>query len=141
LVEALMNGNQFQVTIYGAPAPSYTLQSTTSLRPPIAWSPVWTGALGSNLFQVIPLPITNAASFFRASMNPVLRLDAQLVSGQFQLLLRAPPGSGYALESTPDLTPPLIWSPFWSGAVGSSGVQLIPVPTTNSRMFFRAHGP
>jgi hypothetical protein len=60
-----LNGAQLQVTIYAEAGP-YTVWSTPSLTPPITWSPIWTGQV-SNLFEVIPVPISQKATFYRAS--------------------------------------------------------------------------
>jgi hypothetical protein len=65
LLEASSDGAQLQLTIYASPGPSYTLQCTPTLTPPL-WFPVWTGPI-SNLFQVITLPATNVSSFYRVT--------------------------------------------------------------------------
>jgi hypothetical protein len=141
LVEGLMPPGQFEVILYAPPGPSYTLQATPRLKAPSVWTPVWNGPIGASLFQVIPLPPTNSASFFRAARDPVLGLTAQTVGGQFQVSVQAPPGPGYVLESTPSLVVPVVWSPIWTGAVPSIGVQTVPLLATNSRSFFRARAP
>ncbi len=65
LVEASSDGAQLQLTIYASPGPSYTLQCTPTLTPPL-WFPIWTGPI-SNLFQVITFPATNRTSFYRVT--------------------------------------------------------------------------
>ena len=65
LLEALISGGQFQLTIFAPPGPSYTVQSTPGLLPPVLWSPLLTSAVGANLFQIIPVPATNPSTFFR----------------------------------------------------------------------------
>ncbi len=65
-LDASSDGAQLQLTIYASPGPSYTLQCTPTLTPPL-WLPVWTGPL-TNLSQVITLPATNATSFYRVTV-------------------------------------------------------------------------
>jgi len=71
--------------------------------------------------------------------NPLL--DGQDLSGQFQLTIYAPPGFPFTVESTPDFTPPLTWTPVYSGTVGSGFYESIPIPITNSSRFFRVTKP
>jgi hypothetical protein len=66
LLQASTNRVQFSVTIYAEPAPSYTLQSVSSLNPPRNWSNIWTGPI-SNWTDVPLGSPTNAARFYRAT--------------------------------------------------------------------------
>jgi hypothetical protein len=66
LLESFVSGNQFQLRIFAPAAPSYTIQSTPNLLPPVVWSPVWTGSVDGTLSNSIPLPLTNSGGFFRA---------------------------------------------------------------------------
>ncbi|HTL16581.1 MAG TPA: putative Ig domain-containing protein [Patescibacteria group bacterium] len=66
LLEPFVNGNQFQLRLFGQAAPSYTVQSTLSLVPPVTWATVWTGSVDNTLSNSIPLPLTNSGAFFRA---------------------------------------------------------------------------
>jgi hypothetical protein len=55
-----------RLTLYGFSGTNYTIESTTNLRPPVAWQPAFT-LVPSNLIQVVPtLSFTNSALFFRA---------------------------------------------------------------------------
>jgi hypothetical protein len=65
LLEAVRDGGPILVILYAPPGPNYTLLSSRSLGAP-AWSPFWTGSVGSSLFQAITVPVTNATEFFRA---------------------------------------------------------------------------
>jgi hypothetical protein len=65
LLELLRHEPQFQLMLYGRPAASYTVESTFSLTPAVAWTPVWVGP-SSNLVEVLLLAPTNQAQFFRA---------------------------------------------------------------------------
>ena len=66
LLEAV-NGAPFQLVLFAPPGPSYTVRGTMTLTPPLDWAPIWNGPVGSNLFQVIPVPATNTSSFFQAT--------------------------------------------------------------------------
>jgi hypothetical protein len=66
LLESVLNGNQFELRLFAPPAPSYTIQSASSIVPPIVWSPVWNGSVVGTFSNSIPLPLTNNAAFFRA---------------------------------------------------------------------------
>jgi hypothetical protein len=53
----------------------------------------------------------------------------------------APPGPSYTISSTPTLTPPITWSPYWHGSIDNTLFQVISVSRTNSSSFFRASAP
>ena len=65
LLEILRGQSHFDLTLYGSPAPSYTIESTATLVPTITWAPYWQGP-SSNLFQVISVAPTNQMKYFRA---------------------------------------------------------------------------
>ena len=66
LLEGALNSSQLLLVLHALPGPSYTVESTPVLTPPLVWTPIWTGSVGNGLVQVIPIPLTNTASFFRA---------------------------------------------------------------------------
>jgi hypothetical protein len=65
LLEVEQSGTDLQLTIHGEVGSNLSVLSTPNLTPPVNWSGVWTGTL-SNLSQVITLPMTDAARFYRA---------------------------------------------------------------------------
>jgi hypothetical protein len=68
LLEGALSSSQLLLVLHALAGPSYTVESAPALNPPLIWSPIWNGPVGSSLVQVIPVPLTNAASFFRASV-------------------------------------------------------------------------
>jgi hypothetical protein len=68
LLESVLNSSQLLLVLHALAGPSYTVESTPVLTLPIVWSPIWNGAVGNNLLQIIPVPITNTASFFRVTV-------------------------------------------------------------------------
>jgi hypothetical protein len=74
-------------------------------------------------------------------VNSVPIMGSALVGGQFQLTLYAPAGPGYILQSTPSLTPPIVWSPILTSSVGTNLFQVLPMPVSNSSRFYRVKTP
>ncbi|HKQ40044.1 MAG TPA: putative Ig domain-containing protein, partial [Verrucomicrobiae bacterium] len=65
LLEILPRQDHLDLTLYGIPAPSYTIESKTSLVPTVNWAQYWQGP-SSNLSEVFSVPPTNQMRYFRA---------------------------------------------------------------------------
>ena len=65
LLESTGTNGTVRLSLYGPPAPGYTVESTTNLLPTIVWSPYWQGGF-SNLLQTIDIPTNSPKRFFRA---------------------------------------------------------------------------
>ncbi len=65
----LAPGNEAQLVLYGLTNATYTVQSTTNLRPKITWTPVTVAAM-TNAFRILPeIPTTPALQFFRVQQQ------------------------------------------------------------------------
>jgi hypothetical protein len=103
--------------------------------------PLLVSSVSANQPNGVPLARTLGNEGRIVLLNVIPLLEAISAGGHVQIVLYALPGLNYSLQSTPSLQPPLVWSPFWNGAVGSSLFQVIEVPPTNAAAFFRARAP
>jgi hypothetical protein len=114
-----------------------SLDFTARADSPSALVPLAISAASAQQLNGAVMPVVLSQNNRVAVVNNIPLLDALGVAGQFQLTVYAPPGIQYTVESTPNFIPPLIWTPLYSGTIGSGSYESIPIPITNSSRFFR----
>jgi hypothetical protein len=137
LLEILRDTNDTELVVYGR-APEYTVESTASLNPAIAWMPFWTGPL-TNLMQVLPLTPTNRMQFFRAVEGGGVRfmaVSADPQTRQVRLTLAVQPGRTYELQWSANLTQ---WTSFATNSATTNRLLVLDQPGPGARQrFYRA---
>jgi PKD repeat protein len=111
----------------------YTLESTTSLTPPVIWTPVSVTPLLVNGQNVVSIPKTGPQMFFTLDGSPSLAA----AYSQGTLSMQWPVGAiNYQLESTTSLMPPIIWTPVLATPTVTNGWNIVSVSVNGPQMFF-----
>ncbi|MBU6399153.1 MAG: hypothetical protein KGS61_02445 [Verrucomicrobia bacterium] len=107
-----------------------------------AFVPLKVAGISANQANGQPLMASPLADTGRVALvGRAPLLEATLVQAQVQLAVYGALGSGYSLQSTPSLSPPVTWSPVWTGTLTNLYQVVLTTPGTNAGGFYRAVGP
>jgi PKD repeat protein len=125
-------------------AVGYSLQYTTNLSPPVVWRPFLGGAVVVNGQYIATSGTSGPEMFFRlatkitALISIPLSPKLSLVFAGRELILSWPTNAvGFFLQSTTNLSPPVIWSTVAATPASINGQNAVTNAISGPRMFFR----
>jgi len=139
LLEALQTNGTRTLVLYGKPATTYTMQYTTNLANPLAWTTASPSVSLTSLSTAMSPPGGNLSPvFYRAlevASQPARIQLTKSSNGLPQLTLTGRAGMAYAIQYTTSLTPPVHWIAWTNVTLVGSALQLTALPPPPA--FFR----
>jgi PKD repeat protein len=125
-------------------AVGYALQYTTNLSPPVVWRPFLSAPAMINGQYIATSLMSGPQMFFRLTTGisalitspsgPKLTL---LLAGEKLILTWPASALGFILQSTTNLSPPIIWNTVPSTPASINGQNVVTNVISGSQMFFR----
>jgi PKD repeat protein len=125
-------------------AVGYSLQYTTNLSPPVVWRPFSSGSSVVNGQYVATSLTSGPQMFFRlaAQISAIIsnpsqpRLSLILKGGKLMLMWPAS-AVGFILQSTTNLSPPVVWKTVSTTPASVGGQNIVTNSISGPQMFFR----